>query len=69
MLACPPNQKAARPKCADFTAEFNRNSNYFGYRANDDKDLADIYVQKKGLQIDLHIKREHEPELIARASQ
>lgn len=46
------------------TEKFNRNSNYFGYRANGDKDRAYIYVQKKGLRIDLHIKREHEPELI-----
>ena len=48
------------PKIAE---KFNTNSRYFGYWTGTDKDRAYIYVQKKGLRIDLCISREFEIDL------
>jgi len=45
------------------TEKFNTNSRYFGYSTGTDKDRAYIYVQKKGLRIDLHISRDFEANL------
>jgi hypothetical protein len=43
--------------------KFNYKSRYFGLRVKDDKDKIYIYVQKKGLRIDLCIGRENEEKL------
>ncbi len=43
--------------------KFNHNSKYFGYRVKDEKDRVYIYVQKKNLVIDLHIKPSYVNEL------
>lgn len=43
--------------------KFNYNSRYFGLRVKDDKDRIYIYIQKKGLRIDLCIGREFEEKL------
>jgi len=48
------------PKIAE---KFNTNSLYFGYWTGTDKDRAYIYVQKKGLRIDLCISRKFEKDL------
>lgn len=43
--------------------KFNRDSRYFGFRKGKDADRVYIYVQKKGLRIDLCIDRKYENEL------
>ena len=45
--------------------KFNYNSGYFGFRVKDDKDRIYIYIQKKGLRIDLCIGRENEEKLMS----
>jgi len=42
------------------TEKFNTNSRYFGYWIGTNKDRAYIYVQKKGLRIDLNISPDSE---------
>ena len=45
------------------TEKFNTKSRYFGYWIGTNKDRAYIYVQKKGLRIDLDISRDFEANL------
>ena len=61
-LVCSIRKKLLReiPKVAE---KFNTNSRYFGYWTGIDKDRAYIYVQKKGLRIDLCISRKFEIDL------
>lgn len=47
-------------KVPGLTEKFNTNTRYFGYWTGKDKDRAYIYVQKKGLRIDLHISHDSE---------
>ena len=42
--------------------KFNYNSRYFGFRKGNGADRVYIYVQKKGLRIDLCIDRKYEDE-------
>jgi hypothetical protein len=50
-------------KVPGLTEKFNTNSRYFGYWTGADKDRAYIYVQKKGLRIDLCISSKSETDL------
>ncbi len=49
-------------KIDGLTEAFNKKSRYFGYWTGTDKDRAYIYVQKKGLRIDLCIKNKKKNE-------
>ncbi len=49
-------------KISGLTEAFNKKSRYFGYWTGTDKDRAYIYVQKKGLRIDLCIKNKKKNE-------
>lgn len=50
-------------KIPGLTEEFNKQSRYFGYWTGADKDKAYMFVQKKGLRIDLCISRKNEKEI------
>jgi len=51
-------------KVPGLTEKFNTNSRYFGYwAATDETDRVYIYVQKKGLRIDLYISTKCEADL------
>jgi hypothetical protein len=52
-----------KKKVPGLTEKFNTKSHYFGYWIGTNKDRAYIYVQKKGLRIDLDISRDFEANL------
>lgn len=56
-------RKRLSHKIPGLTEKFNKQSLYLGYWTGEDKDRAYIYVQKKGLRIDLCIDRNFESEL------
>lgn len=56
-------RKSLIKKIPGLTEEFNKQSRYFGYWTGTDKDRAYMFVQKKGLRIDLCISRKNEKEI------
>ena len=56
-------RKQLRSNIKGIAEKYNRNSRYFGYRQKEGPDAVYIYIQKKGLRIDLRIDREFEDEL------
>jgi len=56
-------RKSLIKKIPGLTEEFNKQSRYFGYWIGDERDNAYIYVQKKGLRIDLNISRKFEKDI------
>jgi hypothetical protein len=58
MMVLDPTRKALAKAVPELSEKFNTSKLYFGYSVgeDEDKDKAYIYVQKKNLVIDLHIK-------------
>ena len=56
-------RKSLASKISGLTEKFNKQSRYFGYWIGTDKDRVYIYVQKKGLRIDLFIKKNNSKEI------
>ena len=50
-------------KVEGLTEKFNRKSRYFGYRRAGGSDVVYLYVQKKGLRIDVRVSRGYEDTL------